>query len=133
MPIRLSDLSADRRTVKVPFGDDTLTLVCKPSALNAIQEARELEDRAVGRVVMSQARSLAELIISWDLLDDDGKPLPVSEEVLGGLGLDVSNKLYNAVLDDLLPNRRRPTSSPDGSSAAESSAPAGSPAGTTIS
>lgn len=120
MPIRLSSLSTDRRTLKVPFGDDTLTLTYKPSAINAVQEAREIADKAAGKVVLSQARSLVESLLSWDLLDDDGEPLPLNEEIMGGLGLDVTNKLYSALIDDLLPNRRTGSTSPSSSSAAAS-------------
>jgi hypothetical protein len=123
VPISLSALTADRRTVKVPFGDDTLTLVYKPSAVNAVQEARELEDRAEGRHLLSQARSLAEIVISWDVEDDSGQALPVSEDVLGALGLDVTSKITRAILDDLLPNRTTAPDSRNGSAATAVSAP----------
>lgn len=128
MPVRLSALSADRRTLRIPFGDDALTITYRPSTVNAVQEARELEERASGRALLAQARSLVESLASWDLQDDDGKPVPITEEIMAGLGLDVTNKLMNAMLDDLLPNRRRAPDSPNGSSAGASSAPA--PTGT---
>lgn len=128
MPISLSALTADRRTVKVPFGDDTLTLTYKPSAVNAKQEARELEEREKGQHLLAQAKSLAEIVESWDVTDDKGKPLPVSEEVLAGLGLDVTSKLTRAILDDLLPNRTQPAVSRNGSSQAADLVPA--PSGT---
>jgi uncharacterized protein YccT (UPF0319 family) len=117
VPVRLSALTADRRTIKVSFGDDTLTLTYKPSAINAVQEARELEDREKGHHLMSQARSLAEIIASWDLQDDDGQPVPVEAEVLGQLGLDVTSALTRAILDDLLPNRTTAPASRNGSAA----------------
>lgn len=123
MPISLSALTADRRTVKVPFGDDTLTLVYKPSAVNVVQEARELEDRAKGLHLLSQARSLAEIVISWDVQDDAGQVLPVSEDVLGAMGLDVTSKLTRAILDDLLPNRTTAPDSRNGSQATAASEP----------
>lgn len=118
MPIRVSALTADRRTVKVSFGDDALTLTYRPSAVNAVQEARELEDREKGQHLMAQARSLAEIVVSWDLQDDDGQPLPVSADVLAPLGLDFTSKVTRAILDDLLPNRTPPATSSNGSSAA---------------
>lgn len=117
MPVRLSALTADRRTIKVPFGEDTLTLTYKPSAINAVQEARELEDREKGLHLMAQARSLAEIIVSWDLQDDDGAAVPVSAEVLSQLGLDVTSALTRAILDDLLPNRTTAPASRNGSAA----------------
>lgn len=123
MPIRVSALTADRRTIKVDFGDDTLNLTYKPSAVNAVQEARELEEREKGQVLLAQARSLAEIITSWDVQDDDGKPLPVSADVMAPLGLDFTAKVTRAILDDLLPNRQTATVSRNGSSARASSEP----------
>jgi hypothetical protein len=128
MPIRLSALSADRRTVRVPFGDDALTVTYRPSAINAVQESRELEDREKGRHLLAQAKSLAEIIVSWDLVDDDGQAVPVGEDVVATLGLDVVSKLTRGILEDLLPNRATATDSRNGSSAAASSVPA--PSGT---
>lgn len=123
MPIPLSSLTADRRTVRVPFGEDALTLTYKPSAVNAVQEARELEEREKGQHLLAQARSLAELIVSWDVVDEKGKPLPVSEEILGSLGLDVAARLQRAILEDLLPNQTPRTGSRNGSSQTASSVP----------
>jgi len=120
VPIRLSALTADRRTIVVQFGEDSLSLTYRPSAFNAVQEERELEQRAKGQHLKSQASSLAEIITAWDLVDDDGKPLPVSEAVIATLGLDVVSRLTRAVLDDLLPNRPTPIASPNGSAAAAS-------------
>lgn len=126
MPIRLSAITADRRTVKVPFGDDSLSLTYRPSAINAVQEARELEEREKGRHLQAQATSLAEIITSWDILDDEGQPLPVSEEVIATFGLDVVSKVTRAILDDLLPNRTTAPDSRNGSQAASSvAAPTG--------
>lgn len=123
MPIRVSALTADRRTLKVAFGDDALSITYKPSAVNAVQEARELEEREKGQHLMAQARSLAEIVTSWDLQDDDGKPLPVTADVIAPIGLDFTAKLTRAILDDLLPNRQTAADSRNGSQAA-SSAPA---------
>ena len=80
MPISIAALTANRRTIKVSFGDDFLSVIYKPSAINARQEARENEERAEGKHILSAARSLAEIIHGWDLVDDAGKPVPPSEE-----------------------------------------------------
>jgi len=116
--IRLSALVADRRTLTVPFGDDALTLTYRPSAVNATQEARELAERAKGEHLKAQANSLAEIVTSWDVTDDDGKPLAPTAEVIGGLGLEVATRLMRAILADLLPNLATGPASPNGSAAA---------------
>ena len=117
MPVRLSALTADRRTLKVAFGDDSLTLTYRPSAFNAVQEERELAMREKGQHLKSQASSLAEIVTSWDLVDDDGKAVPIAEDVVATLGLDVVSKLTRAILADLLPNQTTPSNSPAGSAA----------------
>ena len=120
MPIRLSALTADRRTLKIEFGDDALSVTYRPSAFNVKQEARENEEKGRGEHIAAQARSLAEIIASWDLLGEDGKPVPPTAEVIGSLGLDVTSKITRAILDDLLPNPKKGAGSPNGSAAAGS-------------
>lgn len=111
MPISISALAANRRTVKVDFSGETLTINYRPSSINAVQEARELDERAAGKHVMSMATSLAEIVESWDLVDDAGKPVPVSVELLSTFGLDVLQKMTREIITDLLPNRTTAPSS----------------------
>jgi hypothetical protein len=122
VPIRLSQITANRRPLTIPFGDDTLNLTYKPAAVNAVQEARELEEREQGKHLLAQANSLAEIIASWDLQDDKGEDLPVSAHVIAPLGLDFTSKVTKAILDDLLPTRQTATDSRNGSAAAGSEA-----------
>lgn len=130
MPVRASSLAANRRTISVSFGDDSLTLTYRPSSVNAVQEEREIAERARGQHLYSMAKSLAEIVESWDLLDEKDKPLPVTMEILMPLGMDVLRTITRAITEDLLPNRTTPTPSPNGSSAAASSQPIASPSGT---
>src|SRR5262245_45903726 len=121
MPIPLAALTADRRTLRIPFGDDQLTITYTPSAVNAVQEARELAEREQGRHLLAQARSLAESIISWDVVDEHGETLPVTEEVLCALGLAITSKLTRAITEYLVPNRLPRADSRNGSSPTDGS------------
>lgn len=123
MPISIAALTANRRTIKVTFGDDVLSVIYKPSAINAKQEARENEERADGKHILSAARSLAEIIHAWDLVDDAGKPVPPSEDVLSSLGLDVLQTITREIITDALPNRTTASSSNGTSPQTGSSAP----------
>lgn len=123
MPISIAALTANRRTIKVAFGDDFLSVIYKPSAINARQEARENEERAEGKHILSAARSLAEIIHGWDLVDDAGKPVPPSEDVLSSLGLDVLQTLTREIIADALPNRTTASNSNGTSPQTGSSAP----------
>jgi len=120
VPIRLSALTADRRTLSVPFGGDSLTLTYRPSAVNAAQEARELEERAKGERHDEFWKFLGPYGWSRGYMGEDGKPVPPSAEVIGGLGLEVTTRLMRAILADLLPNLTTGASSPNGSAQAES-------------
>jgi hypothetical protein len=115
VPIKLSALTADRRRLNVHFDSGELNIVYRPSAINAVQEARENEQREKGENLKSQAHSLVEILTSWDLEDDDGQPVPITHELMETLGMEFTRTLTRAVLDDLLPNRTPPATSSNGS------------------
>ena len=112
MPVRMSNLVADRRTINFPVGDDTLRIVYKPSTINAKQEIIEREMRDQRLFLGAMAKSLATMIVDWDLQDDAGNQVPITEEVLGELGIDVLRRLQQAIMEDLLPNQRPAENSP---------------------
>lgn len=122
MPISISALTANRRTVSIDFGGETLKVTYRPSAINAVQEARELEDKEKGQHVLSMVRTMIETIESWDLLGDDGKPLALTEDNLKPLGIDILSQISRAIVTDALPNRTTPPNSNNGSSPRDASA-----------
>ncbi len=124
MPISIAALAANRRTVNIDFDGDTLKVVYRPSAINAAQEHRELEDKAVGKYVLSIIHTLTETIVSWDLLGDDGQPLPLTEDALKPLGIDILSKISSAIIADALPNRTTQPNSNGSSPRTDASAPA---------
>ncbi len=128
MPISISALTANRRTVNIDFSGETLKVTYRPSAINAAQEERELADRETGHHVMSIIRTLIENIVSWDLLGEDGQPLPLTEDALKPLGIDVLQTISNSIVRDALPNRTTQPSSNGSSPQTVASAP--SPSGT---
>lgn len=118
MPISITALAANRKTLKIDFDGETLTLTYRPSAINAAQEDREITDKSSGHHVLSIIRSLVETIERWDLVDEAGQTLPISEESLRPLGIDVLNRISTEIIRDSLPNRTTPSTSSNGSSAA---------------
>jgi PAS domain-containing protein len=128
MPISIGDLTRDVRSVAIAIAGGTLNVTYRPSAFNAAQEAKEQELRDRGAVLRSIAESLADTIISWDLLDEDERPYPLTRTVevevedgdglrtethvephpvLLQMGMDNLNAISRAILEDLLPNLRR--------------------------
>lgn len=58
----------------------------------------------------SQAEIIAENVIKWDVLEDDGETMvPVTLETVTGLGTRVQNYIFDKMIEDLLPNRLRAT------------------------
>lgn len=106
MPIKISDLARDRRSIQVPFGDQLLEVTYLPSAFTAELEGRDAQLRAQGRPLAALALQLAESVIAWDLEDDRGQPVAVSREAMELLGLDALTRIHLAIRDDLLPNLR---------------------------
>lgn len=54
-------------------------------------------------------------VTDWDILDDQGQHLPVTAEVIGVLPTGLLAAMHSAIMDDLLPNRRRAQPSAAGS------------------
>jgi len=49
---------------------------------------------------------LARVLVDWDVTDDEGKPLPITEETLKLLPWPVLNDLFLAILEDAKEERR---------------------------
>lgn len=83
MPLSVQKLSDVRRTVTIPFDDDTLHVTYKLSAINM-----ELADWTVehGSDRGSLMDWLARVIVSWDIVDN-GDPIPVTRETMERYGL----------------------------------------------
>ena len=56
---------------------------------------------------------LAKLLVSWDVLGDDGQPLPVSTQMLEQFPLSFINAIVGAILTDGLPNPQSGEDLPD--------------------
>ena len=56
--------------------------------------------------------TVASLIVNWDVLGDDGQPLPVTPALLEQLPLSFINAVVSAMLMDGLPNPRTGENSP---------------------
>lgn len=112
MPIKLHQLSASTpKSLAIPFGDAVLNIDYKPTAVTPNLEAREAERKAQGIVMTGVAEFLAEIITSWDLVDDKGKPIPPTRDTLMGFGMDVLGVISKAIQEDLVPNPPAPNGS----------------------
>jgi hypothetical protein len=97
MPVAVTKLQRDTRTLRIPWDADTLNLVYRPGSVtpDLIDAVAQPEER------QPVVKFLLATVQTWDLLDDDDKPLPVTEQLLAELPLLFLRALQTAILEDL--------------------------------
>jgi hypothetical protein len=98
---RLADLLAESQTVEVAGVHVTFN----PQALSVskVEELSELDESTVN---VGHVRSvLGEIITEWDLLDNDGNPLPPTADSLAEVPFGFLDLLATALITDLRPSR----------------------------
>jgi hypothetical protein len=104
MPLRVTDLITDRRTIQVLFGEEILSITYRPSGFTPATEEK-LDDLVQGkRIGKPLVDFLLDTLVAWDLLDDQGNVLPISRQVLAKLPLAFLARLFRAITEDLRPN-----------------------------
>lgn len=111
MPIRLSDVMKESRKVEFEFSGETVTVEVRQNAITPQfsemllrftdldstddrQEAFRVETALTGDLV----EALAWLLLSWDVMGDNGKPVPITKAGLRRL----PNSFLYAVLSSVL-------------------------------
>lgn len=115
MPLRLSQLRADMRSVTLDIEGESLTITYRPSAITpeAEDQLRDLSGQA--RPGAALAELLANLIAGWDLFGDDEQPLPITPETLRRLPTAFLASAMQAIAEDIRPNGRSAATSGAGS------------------
>ena len=83
MSIKLSDILNDERKITIPYKGEKINITYKPSAFC------EANRKKVGEYTFLDSYlcfMLNEAIIEWDILDDDGNPVPVTSDIFDVLG-----------------------------------------------
>lgn len=115
MPVRLSHLARDKRTCTVAVGDESVTVVYRPSAITPELEDQLREYAADQRGGAALVALLAQCLVEWDVLDDTGTPLQPTTENLRRLPIAFLGQVVQALMEDLRPNPPRGGSFADGS------------------
>lgn len=99
MAVRLSRIKGDTRTVTLNFGEEgDLTVTYRPGVMTPAREEQLVIDEREGRGVRAVVSLLAEMVVDWDLLDDDGQPIARDVDVLmSSLPADVLVMLLDAI------------------------------------
>lgn len=91
MAIKLSDLQKRTRTIKVKFQGDELTVKYKMNIITPAFLAEKLEIGA----------QLAQVIESWDLLDEEGNQIAITAELFETLPTQFQADVMVAITDDM--------------------------------
>ena len=143
MPIQLADILKDTKTTTFDYEGSECVIVYRHKALTPImrillytgsdyiRSRRESQQPKAKSNKRAQAASstagwreavadvqeymgtVANLLVSWDVLDDAGDPLPITVEWLERLPMPFINALVGAMLTDGLPNPQNGKVSPD--------------------
>lgn len=103
MPIKLGDLTRQTKTVTVRFEDteDTLTVSYRPRNLTpAMQAAFERASRE-GRYTEVLLDGIRGLVAEWDLIGEDGEPVPFTAEALADVPLLVLSAVAEVIGRDV--------------------------------
>jgi len=104
MPVRVGNLVRDRRTVTMPIGDESLTITYQPSGITPDTEDKLREYAADQRGGAMLVALLVDCLVEWDLLDDRGKPLPITADSLRKLPTIFLAQVAQAITEDMRPN-----------------------------
>lgn len=99
MPLERTAVRTATLSVHVPLALGDLNLEC-----------RELDGETYARLVAAAGQGAKEdfdsivellerIIVSWDYLDEEGKPLPVTRETILSLPLSVIGRVARAILE----------------------------------
>lgn len=109
MPIHLSKVRDEIRTVAAEYGGERMTVEYARNALST-RDWREIRKRAEGEAESADdefaVAVLSRLLKKWDLLDSEGpkaKPVPITKEALDELPPGLLNAVIKAITTDMFP------------------------------
>lgn len=113
---KLSELTASRKTITVPFGDAALKVIYRPAVVTprlqkAVAQAQRDQDIEAGMLV-----PISKLIASWDLTDDQDERIDLTPDALADVPAALLLGIMEAIGEDMAPNRTRGDDSSNGSS-----------------
>jgi hydrogenase maturation factor len=100
VPISLNQLRERKATTTLDLGDGlSIQLVYKPNEITP----GYLDSVSKETDLMALARVVARIISSWDITDDDGVAMSVTDETAAQLGIQLLNEIITTVASDMRP------------------------------
>jgi hypothetical protein len=116
MPISLHDiLTRDTHTITVEWEGETAEIVYRPSRYTPELEDTHFQAIREGVPSVGLARMLAGVLVSWEIVDDNGEPLPTDFETLSRLSTDFLDAVRDAIRADFRVGREDRKNSAAGS------------------
>lgn len=103
MPLKLSQIGMAERQTSLTYDGEKVGITYRPGKFTPRVEARLNEAQAESQVSQEVARVLADVLASWDVIDDDGKTLKPTVDLLMEMPLDFLTALATAVGEDMGP------------------------------
>jgi hypothetical protein len=107
MPATLSDLQNNSKRAHITFSKDAqIYVVFYPHRINAdmidrFQAASDAKDYDEAAAIFS------EVVTEWDLLGDDGEPLPFDGQTMRTVGSGIMNEIWSHLTDAITPKSPR--------------------------
>lgn len=104
MPVSIGKLQRNTAQVAIDIDGETLNVVYRPSGLTPAAEDQMHEQVQAQRGGASLVTVLAPMLVSWDLLDEDGTSLPTDEATLRQLPTEFLSRVVEAITENMRPN-----------------------------
>lgn len=102
--MRLSDLTKKTRTITVSLSDESATVEYRLHAVTPgfLQELRKEHDD-----VLSVVRQVEQVVLHWDVVDDDGKEIPATSKAIleHAIPLEFLTLVLNSITEDMQAGR----------------------------
>lgn len=101
MPISINHIKEQVRSIFVEYAGETATIIYYPHKVtkSLIREVAALEGDGVDRLI----EQLVRIVHAWEVLDDDGHPLPPTAEVMAEFPLDFLTAIMRAINEASVP------------------------------
>lgn len=112
MPIKLADLAKQVSTITVRFAglEDVLSVRYSPHRMTPLKEMAFLDAVRSDEATRATVELLADVVVGWDLLDDDGRPLPTDYATLSGMPSALLMAVMHALGQERNANPTKPAS-----------------------
>lgn len=116
MGVKFRDLTKATKKATVTYQEETVTFTYKPSAItpqmqlvairmqSMTDERGETAPSEMAALMNNFVEVIVNLIASWDVLGDNGEPLPVNREWVSQMPLSFLSALFGAAVEDMRPN-----------------------------